>query len=419
MRMLFVSNFYPPHHLGGYEMLCQEVASHLIARGHQVNVLTSTYGLNGYQQNEPGIYRRLRLESDIHFYRPYHTLIYRTHRRINRLVVEDVITAVSPEVVVVWGMWNLSNLVAKQIEALAGTRTVYYISDRWPAVPNAHRAYWDQEEISQPARFFKTLLRQPVRLILREVWEPIDLHLENVLICSEAMRNQLLDDGVSLDHAKVLYHGIDPHPYREARERHKTDATKERLQLVFVGTLAPHKGPHTIIEALTHLRKTAPDVPVSLTILGKGHPPYEERLRHLVQQGQLEDYVTFHEPIPRSELPDFLAQFDVLVQPSIYAEPQARISQEAMAAGLVLIATPTGGTCEILRDDENGLAFATEDAEGLADQIKRLRDNPDLSQRLIRAGWQTVMDRFTIFRMIDEFEAYVQDVAAQGQGRPK
>jgi 1,4-alpha-glucan branching enzyme len=125
----------------------------------------------------------------------------------------------------------------------------------------------------------------------------------------------------------------------------------------------------------------------------------------------LETHVTFHEPIPRSELPDFLAQFDVLVQPSIYAEPQARISQEAMAAGLVLVATPTGGTREILEHNRNGLEFEPEDAEELATQIRRLRENPELAQRLTRVAWETVSERFTIFRMIEAFEAFVQAVA--------
>ena len=41
MRLLFLSNFYPPHQLGGYEELCAEVAQGLRARGHTVAVLTS------------------------------------------------------------------------------------------------------------------------------------------------------------------------------------------------------------------------------------------------------------------------------------------------------------------------------------------------------------------------------------------
>ena len=78
------------------------------------------------------------------------------------------------------------------------------------------------------------------------------------------------------------------------------------------------------------------DVPVSLDILGAGHPDYEQHLHQLVQDWHIEDRVTFHTPIERAKLPAFLAQYDALVMPSIWEEPQARISQEAMAAGLVL-----------------------------------------------------------------------------------
>ena len=68
MNLLFISNLYPPHHISGYEMLCHEAATHLKMRGHRVSVLTSTYGV-ARRQDEPGIYRRLELESDIYYYR--------------------------------------------------------------------------------------------------------------------------------------------------------------------------------------------------------------------------------------------------------------------------------------------------------------------------------------------------------------
>ena len=50
MRILFLSNFYPPHAIGGYEQWCQEVADRLQARGHVVTVLTSRYGLQPERQ---------------------------------------------------------------------------------------------------------------------------------------------------------------------------------------------------------------------------------------------------------------------------------------------------------------------------------------------------------------------------------
>ena len=71
----------------------------------------------------------------------------------------------------------------------------------------------------------------------------------------------------------------------------------------FVGTLAPHKGVHTAIEALGHLLKDGLDTPIKLTILGGGHPDYEARLHLLVEHWQLAEHVSFHRPIPRAQLP--------------------------------------------------------------------------------------------------------------------
>jgi len=120
--------------------------------------------------------------------------------------------------------------------------------------------------------------------------------------------------------------------------------------------------------------------------------------------------VTFHEPVSRDDMPGLMQEFDVLVFPSVYEEPLARITQEAMASGLVVVGTTTGGTKEILRHGETGLTFAPGDAEGLAEQVARLMTDPDLRFRLAHAGRQTVLKDFTLDRMVTEIEAYLRDV---------
>ena len=141
---------------------------------------------------------------------------------------------------------------------------------------------------------------------------------------------------------------------------------------------------HTAIEALAWLSRHAEGSQISLDILGAGHPQYEDRLQRMVNEYKLGDRITFHRPIPRAQLPDFLANFDVFVLPSVWEEPQARISQEAMASGLVLVGTLTGGTKEILVDGVNGLAFVRENAEELADQLMRLAHDAVLCKGYLR-----------------------------------
>ena len=47
MRILTLSNLYPPHYVGGYELRCGKVVEALRRRGHSVEVLTSNHGVGG------------------------------------------------------------------------------------------------------------------------------------------------------------------------------------------------------------------------------------------------------------------------------------------------------------------------------------------------------------------------------------
>jgi glycosyltransferase involved in cell wall biosynthesis len=290
------------------------------------------------------------------------------------------------------------------------------LASEWPNEPSAHEEYWDDTTGNPAGRAFRGALRGIVRTALPAEWRPHQLRYQSVMACSAAVRDNLVVARVPVEHARVIYHGIDPEVYGEAADRANNQAG-EQLKVVFVGSLVPHKGTHTAIDAVGRILAHDPNVPITLDILGKGHPDYEAELHAAVSKWGLERVVTFHEPMPRAQLPKFLARFNVLVLPSIWAEPQARISQEAMAARLVLVGTLTGGTREILHDNVNGLAFPPDDAHTLASQLTRLIGDQALRQRLAQAGWQTVNDKFTMTRMLDELEDYLGDIAS-GAGQP-
>jgi glycosyltransferase involved in cell wall biosynthesis len=130
----------------------------------------------------------------------------------------------------------------------------------------------------------------------------------------------------------------------------------------------------------------------------------------MVNQAGLTDYVSFLGWVPPEEMPGLLRNFDVLLLTSIWPEPFARVLLEGMISGLVVVATPTGGTTEILVDGQNGLLFAASDAEDLAEKIVCLAADPKLRGRLARAGQQTVIERFTKTKMMDEIESYLQEI---------
>jgi glycosyltransferase involved in cell wall biosynthesis len=207
-------------------------------------------------------------------------------------------------------------------------------------------------------------------------------------------------------HAGVLLGGIDPAPFLENRSV-TGDAGDERLRLLFVGSLLPHKGVHTAIEALGLLRHWGLSDRVSFTILGGGHPDYEARLRTMVEALGVGDQVRFAGRVPRSEIPEWMSRYDVFLFTSTWAEPMARSVMEAMAAGLLVIGTEVGGQVEMLANEENSLTFRAEDAEALAERIERVLREPALLPRLALAGQQMVLEGFSLQRMVDDMESWL------------
>jgi glycogen synthase len=146
--------------------------------------------------------------------------------------------------------------------------------------------------------------------------------------------------------------------------------------MLYVGRLSAEKGVHTAISAFDYLSKRDKEG-ITLEIYGRGSNEYENVLKSHVVEKKLEDKVIFHGAVSHQEIPRIMSEHDVLVFPSEWEEPFARTVLEAMASGLVVIGTTTGGTCEVLCDCETGLTYPPGDAASLAKQISRLRWDED------------------------------------------
>jgi glycosyltransferase involved in cell wall biosynthesis len=252
-------------------------------------------------------------------------------------------------------------------------------------------------------------MRIPARAVLRLEWKKVALKFEHAPCCSAAQRDQLIKAGVPLKDAPVIYEGVDLRNYLAQADQRTYENNDGFLSLLFVGILAEHKGVHTTIEALNQLsaeeRKR-----VRLNILGKGHSQYEERLQNMVSHFQLSDIIKFSAPIPRSELPEYLGRFDVLLLPSIWAEPLARIMQEGLACGMVVVGSANGGTAETIIHGKNGLLFKAGDSADLSKQIKRLLSDASLQRSLAIGGRKTAEEKFDINKMVHEIETYLKKV---------
>jgi glycosyltransferase involved in cell wall biosynthesis len=406
MRILFLSNFFPPARPGGYTQWCHEVSERLAGRGHTIGVLTSRYELAKAPASEQNIYRLLHLEGDLTYYRPLHFFTrWKKQHQENLVFLEQTVTDFDPDLIFVWGMWALSKALPALAEQLLPGRVVYYLSDYWPSALDMHTTYWQSPPRGWPMQVPKQVLSKVAMSMLAKEGQP-HLQLEQVICVSARVRDLLVEAGLPIQHARIIHGGTDIERFLDVRKR---DYRSGHLKLLYAGQLVRHKGVHTAIEAMAKLVNERGITQINLTLVGSGHPDYEAFLRQLVEKEGLHQFVTFHKPVSKDKMPVILQQFDVLIFPSIYEEPLARITQEAMASGLVVVGTTTGGTKEILRDGDTGFTFAPEDAQGLAEHVARLITDPDLCCRLAQAGRHAVLENFTLDKMVKEIESYLVD----------
>jgi glycosyltransferase involved in cell wall biosynthesis len=371
------------------------------------------HGTDNVPVETDGVYRSLYLEMDLVPWR--HSLTFFTQRkareRHNLLCFERVLKQFAPDIVFIWGMWNLSQSLAALAESKYPDKVVYRFATYWPTLPSQHELYWRAPGNKWYSRLTKQLLGQvALAMLARENQRPV-LTFKHAICVSATTRNRLVEAGIPVANARVIHTGIDAKQYSTNQHHHQLGDDNQTLNLLYAGRLVAEKGVETAIRALEKLIFDQDVRSLRLSLAGSGSADYQSYLRNLVTEAGLDDYVSFLGHVRPEKMPGLLQQFDVLLVPSTWEEPFSRIVLEGMISGLVVVATPTGGTIEILTDGENGLLFTPDDPEDLARKITRLIEDPVLRGKLAHAGQQTVIERFTMTRMMDKIENYLQDVA--------
>lgn len=415
MRILFLSNFFPPAGLGGYEQWCQEVAIALRSRGHDVVVLTSDYRRHGLSASDSNWIRRvlhmeMELDSSRNAFNFFTNRIAREKENLGLL--KRLLDDFSPDVTLVWGMWNLHRSLPALLEDVLPGRVAYYISDYWPMHPSQFENYWNADPRNKFTEIPKLLLKPIALKILSREKRP-QLKMDHALCCSDFVRDTLVAQG-KLPSGIVLHGGTDHRPFLMALQAgQKTVRLQgDPLHLLYFGRLIPDKGVHTAIEALGLLKKQNRLNGQKLTILGGGEADYTKKLSRMVSDLGLVEDVEFVPSVARDEMPVWLAKFDIYLFTSIWPEPMARSVMEAMSSGLLVIGTRVGGQSEMLIDNENSLTFQAGDAEDLAEKISMAFADPDLYMRLSASGQRMILEKFSLERMVDSIEAYLTTMYA-------
>jgi len=401
MRILVISNLYPPHYIGGYELGCCKVVEQLKVRGHQVEVLTSNYGTKA-PESDGKVHRLLshRYGAKHHWYSIRILKLFAKERR-NLRALETVCAEFEPQIVYVWNMSHISVSLAAMTRTM-GIPVCYFMFDhslcQWK-LDNWY-TYWNRGPIRRFIRDIFTPERWPFGL-----WRPTDLALKSVHCASGFLKDKLIRWCGQVDDLETIHWGLmeNEFPFKENSKSHKN--------LLYIGQLMEHKGLHTVIEAMKTVFDQKGKGAVTLTIVGGSlRPEYETMIRDMVSSFSLDEYVRFMGHVPLERLPSIYQDHDIVVFPSIWDEPFGIVRLEAMSSGLPLVSTATGGGSEILSHNENSLIFQKDNGQSCADQIMKLLESPELFEKLREGGRRTVQDRFSFDSTMDKIENSLESI---------
>lgn len=419
MRVLFLTNYYPPFEVGGYEQLCQDVAVGLAQCGHVAAVLTSDHGgLVSVPQGEARVHRWLLLQPRYDArVSPAMQSFYSRPRieRANRRALHKVVAAFGPDVVFIWNLDGLSHELALDAEAFPGVATAYWVASNSPAAPDAYWRYWNQAP-GQRVKLAgaKRLLRSLALAQMRREGKPVRPEMRHVAVVSEFMRRTGQAAGVLPPHTEVIYNGVETDLFRH----HVAPVeTAPPIRLLLAGRVSADKGVHKAVEALGRLAQARPQRDFHLTIAGDGPVDYRAELERLAERLGVGELVSFAGRLPRAIMPELMAACHILLLPTVIEEAFARVTLEAMAAGLAVVGTLTGGTGEILRDGATGLA-CTDSCDDLPRQIDRLLADPQLRVQLARNGQSEVLANYSMTRMVARVEDLLQRAVAEQREKP-
>jgi glycosyltransferase involved in cell wall biosynthesis len=187
--------------------------------------------------------------------------------------------------------------------------------------------------------------------------------------------------------------------------RSKLEIDEHTLVIVTVARLEKQKGHAYLIKSLKDVVKIYPNI--KLVLVGDGS--LKEKLIQQINDQQLNDYCLVLGS--RTDIPDLLAMADIFVLPSL-SEGLPFSILEAMAMKKPVIATDVGGISEVVHDHQTGSLVASKNSRALTKAIIELLGNPNRRLELGNAGYNLVVDKFNLERLIhDTINVYKRSLA--------
>lgn len=417
-RVLFCSNAYSPRFIGGAELIAEKYAGALRGMGYEAAVFAGDgqkvwgphYSMQREDWNEVPVWRVQLDATDF-----ANTGVNFVNRQVeNRF--EELLDAYRPTVV------HCHNLIGLSVQLLhlakrRGLRTGLTLHDHWMYCPrntlmtpagqlcSPRCACTCQSNLSVAGeRELPILLRDGM---MRTIVQDVDFfHFP-----SSYLHSVYLHWGLPPEKCRVIPYGIEIERFAKIQRRRDAD----RVRLTFAGYVGHHKGIELLVNAFIG---TAEHPNLYLNVVGDGdlRKPLEARIREM----KLADRVKFWKKIPNERMDEIYEQTDCLVLPSVWPENHPVSINEALACGIPVIGSDSGGIPEMVTHCKTGYLFQQGNQGELQQILAHVARNPDCLDVLSKNARKDVQRyslRRTIHRVIELYDPQNTPSAGTGSGQ--
>ena len=207
------------------------------------------------------------------------------------------------------------------------------------------------------------------------------------------------------DKITTLYTGINANSFNLSCQDKNNMESRECLTIVEVASIHPRKGQDILIDAIGHISDELPDYNLILVgSVAEDHEQYGSELINLAKELGIREDVTFLGWT--DDVEEVLSRADIFVLPS-WSEGLPRSILEASAMGVPTIATPAGGTDELVSDGETGIIVPFGDSQALSSAIERLAKDDEYRENMGKSAKKRVEQKFTQETYVNKFEEIV------------
>ena len=374
MKIVFLSDYFPPQSFGGAGISTYELALGMKKAGQEVFVITTCRKESEAGESDYNGLKIYKIASDYSgrwrsYVSLYNRLVVREVEKLLKTIKPDVVHANNIHLHLSYHSLKLAQKYARVVLTFRDTMAFTYgkLKTKKYLDHLDSRITW-VDNLKQAKKRWNPFRNFVIKRYLR--------YADKLLSVSEALRRALEQNGIK--NVEVVHTGMDLSKYSASY-----DQVNKKI-VFFSGRLSDAKGAKVVREVMQMISKKMPEV-------------------ELVTAG------TEGKWLNREEMKAAYAASNVVLAPSLYLDPFPRVVLEAMAMGKPVVGTCYGGAPEAILDNVTGYIVNPFNVEEMAEKIIDLLKNPDRAEKFGKAGHERIKTAFNLDEKVKSVLACYHD----------